>query len=79
MIKKRSAAEIVLICDKMQPGDCIIFEEGNIQVNRFEKNFRIFACGEMHYSAKAINLRPHIQKAIKRKKEIEKQIREQGK
>ena len=79
MKKKRSAAEIVLICADMKPGDCIIFEEGNIQVNRFENNFRIFACGEMHYSAKAINLRPHIQKAIKRKKEIEKQIREQSK
>lgn len=79
MEKKRSAAEIVCICGEMKPGDCIIFEEGNIQVNRFENNFRIFACGDMHYSAKAINLRPHIQKAIKRKKEIEKQIREQGK
>lgn len=80
MEKKRSAAEmIVRVCDKMQPGDCIMFEGGSIQVNRFENNFRIFACGEMHYSAKAINLRPHIQKAIKRKKEIEKQIREQSK
>lgn len=78
-LKRRSAAEIVQICCDMQPGDCIIFEEGNIQVNRFENNFRIFAYGEMHYSAKAINLRPHIQKAIKRKKEMEKFLEEQKK
>lgn len=75
----RSAAELVVICSEMKPGDCIVFEEGNIQVNRFEKNFRIFANGEMHYSGKATNLRPHIQKAIKRQKEIEKYIKERGK
>ena len=70
----RSTAEIVCICGEMKPGDCIVFEEGNIQVDRFENNFRIFACGDIHYSAKAVNLRPYIQKAIKRKREIEKQV-----
>lgn len=75
-MRKRNAAEIVVICSEMKPGDCLLFEEGNIQVNRFEHNFRIFACGEMHYSAKAVNLRPHIHKAIKRKKEMEKQANE---
>ena len=59
--------EIIEDIQKMQPGDDTkYFSEGNFYVDRFEHNLRFYSKGgEMHYSAKAESLKPHIRKAIK--------------
>jgi hypothetical protein len=60
-----TTTEIINDIESMQVGQKKYYSEGNFYIDRFECSFRISCNTEMHYSAQAKSLRPHIVKAIK--------------
>jgi hypothetical protein len=69
MVKERggrmTTTEIINDIESMQVGQKKYYPEGNFYIDRFKASFRISCSTEMHYSAQAKSLRPHIVKAIK--------------